>query len=81
VQDDGVLNIINYLFSLQFISMLPDCMQDILMYAFGKPDFSFAMRDTLMYASGILDFNLRVLVICYCIIMHDMLLVKFGEIC
>jgi hypothetical protein len=33
VQDDGVINIINYLFSLQSISMLPDCMQDILLYA------------------------------------------------
>jgi hypothetical protein len=46
-----------------------------------KPDFSFAMRDTLMYASGMPDFNLPLLVICYCIIMRDMLLVKFGEIC
>jgi hypothetical protein len=51
------------------------------LYASGKPDFSFAMRDTLMNASGIPDFSLSLLVICYCIIMCDMLLVKFGEIC
>jgi hypothetical protein len=56
-------------------------MHDILLYASGKPDFSFAMRDTLMNASGIPDFSLSLLVICYCIIMRDMLLVKFGEIC